>query len=75
MKAVLSLESCERISYDNGIKCLEENESLINWSRKTVKILVESCVLILPFTCSDKFLKLAQERARETRCTMAVPFI
>ncbi|CAK7078455.1 amidohydrolase family protein [Tissierella sp.] len=65
MKAVLSLESCERISYDNGIKCLEENESLINWSRKNSKNISGIMCTHTTFTCSDKFLKLAQERARE----------
>lgn len=63
MKAVLSLESCERISYDNGVKCLEENESLINWSRKNSKNIGGIMCTHTTFTCSDKFLKLAQEKA------------
>ncbi len=36
MKAVLSLESCERISFENGLRCLDENSNLIKWSRKIV---------------------------------------
>lgn len=63
MKAVLSLESCERISYDNGVKCLGENESLINWSRKNSKNIGGIMCTHTTFTCSDKFLKLAQEKA------------
>ncbi|OZV11096.1 amidohydrolase [Tissierella sp. P1] len=65
MKAVLSLESCERISYDNGIKCLEENESLIHWSRENSKNISGIMCTHTTFTCSDKFLKLAQDKAKE----------
>ncbi|MDU5081141.1 amidohydrolase family protein [uncultured Tissierella sp.] len=65
MKAVLSLESCERISYDNGIKCLEENESLIHWSRENSKNISGIMCTHTTFTCSDKFLKFAQDKAKE----------
>lgn len=64
MKAILSLESCERISYENGIKCLEENERLIRWGRENSKLIDGIMCTHTTFTCSDKFLKLAQEKAR-----------
>ena len=63
MKAILSLESCERISYENGIKCLAENEELIKWSRENSKNIGGIMCTHTTFTCSDKFLKLAEEKA------------
>lgn len=63
MKAVLSLESCERISYDNGIKCLEENEDLIKWTRENSKNIGGIMCTHTTFTCSEEFLKVAKEKA------------
>ena len=65
MKAVLSLESCERISYENGVKCLDENSRLIEWSRKNSKLISGIMCTHTTFTCSDKFLKLAKDKAKE----------
>ncbi|HSH36992.1 MULTISPECIES: amidohydrolase family protein [Schnuerera] len=67
MKAVLSLESCERISYENGVKCLDENSRLIEWSRKKSKLIRGIICTHTTFTCSDKFLKLAQNKAKELK--------
>lgn len=64
MKAVLSLESCERISYENGVKCLDENSNLIKWSRENSRLTSGIMCTHTSFTCSDGFLKEAQERAR-----------
>lgn len=64
MKAILSLESCERISYENGIKCLEENRRLIEWSRKNSKLISGIICTHTSFTCSDKFLEKAQKEAK-----------
>lgn len=63
MKAVLSLESCERVSYENGIKCLEENENLIKWSKKNSSLVKGMICTHTSFTCSPKFLKEAKKRA------------
>lgn len=65
MKAVLSLESCERISYENGVKCLDENSRLIEWSRKNSKLISGIMCTHTTFTCSGKFLKLAKDKAKE----------
>lgn len=64
MKAVLSLESCERISYENGVKCLDENSRLIDWSRKNSKMINGIICTHTTFTCSEDFLKLAYEKAK-----------
>ncbi len=65
MKAILSLESCERISYENGVKCLDENSRLIEWSRENSKLISGIMCTHTTFTCSDKFLKLAYDKARK----------
>lgn len=64
MKAMLSLESCERISRENGIKCLEENTNLIKWARENSELTSGIMCTHTSFTCSEDFLKLAQEKAR-----------
>lgn len=63
MKAVVSLESCERISYENGLKCLEENSNTIKWCRENSKLVSGIMCTHTSFTCSDKFLKKAKEEA------------
>lgn len=63
MKAVLSLESSERVDWDNGVKCLEENENLIKWTRINSKNVSGIMCTHTTFTCSEKFLKLAQAKA------------
>lgn len=65
MKAVLSLESCERISRENGMKCLEENAELIKWSRENCKNVQGIMCTHTSFTCSDEFLNMAKEKARK----------
>lgn len=67
MKAILSLESCERISRENGVKCLEENASLIEWSRKNSQLVEGIMCTHTTFTCSEEFLKLAYEKAKELK--------
>lgn len=65
MKAILSLESCERISCENGVKCLVENERLIKWSRENSKNISGIMCTHTTFTCSDEFLKFAEKKARD----------
>ena len=65
IKAILSLESSERISTENGLRCIEENSRFIDWSRKYSKLAQGMICTHTTFTCSDKFLKLAQKKAGE----------
>lgn len=70
MKAVLSLESCERISYENGLKCLDENSNLIKWSRENSKLISGIMCTHTSFTCSDKFIKKAKEDSKKLNAPM-----
>ena len=63
MKATLSIESCERISYENGVRCLNENSNLIKWCRENSKLIKGIMCTHTSFTCSDKFIKKAKEYA------------
>ncbi len=65
MKAILSLESCERISSENGLRCLRENEEFIKWSRENSKLTRGIMCTHTSFTCSDDFLSLARKKAEE----------
>lgn len=65
MKAILSLESSERIDYENGVKCLDENVNLINWSRENSNLISGALCTHTSFTCSEEFLKLAHSKAKE----------
>lgn len=65
MKAIVSLESCERISYENGVKCLDENSNLIKWCKDNSKLVSGIMCTHTSFTCSDKFLEKAKEEAKK----------
>lgn len=67
MKAIISLESCERISHENGMKCLNENEDFIEWSRENSRLIGGMMCTHTTFTCSHGFLRLARERAKKLR--------
>jgi cytosine/adenosine deaminase-related metal-dependent hydrolase len=59
MRAVLSLESCERVSPENGLQCLEENERLIRWARENSSLVSGIICTHTTFTCSVPFMKKA----------------
>ncbi len=65
MRAVLSLESCERISTENGESCLEENAELIRWCRKNSRLISGAVCTHTSFTCSPEFLKKAARTAED----------
>ncbi|MGF7058159.1 amidohydrolase family protein [Brassicibacter mesophilus] len=64
MKAILSIESCERINYENGVKCLDENERLIKWGRENSKLIDGIMCTHTSFTCSKNFLKEVKEKTK-----------
>ncbi|HBF6058564.1 amidohydrolase family protein [Clostridioides difficile] len=70
MKAILSLESCERISFENGLRCLDENSNLIKWSRENSKLINGIMCTHTSFTCSDRFIKKAKEDAKKLNAPM-----
>lgn len=67
MKAILSLESCERISLEKGLKCLDENSRLIKWSRENSELISGMMCTHTSFTCSRDFLELARKKSKELK--------
>ena len=65
MRAVLSLESCERIGPENGETCLEENAGLIRWCRENSSLVSGAVCTHTSFTCSPGFLAKAARMAEE----------
>lgn len=63
IKAVVSLESCERISLENGIRCLKENSDAIKWCRENSNLVSGIMCTHTSFTCSKNFLEKAKEEA------------
>lgn len=68
MRALLSIESCERIDRTNGNACLEENAEFIKWAREnTAKIQGLVCTHTT-FTCSENFLRRAKSLSEDLKC-------
>jgi len=65
LRAILSLESSERISEENGLACLEENRSFIEWCHKRQSLIQGMICTHTSFTCSPSFLRKAQSLAEE----------
>ena len=65
MRAILSLESCERISPENGTFCLDENAALIRWCRDHSSLVSGAVCTHTSFTCSPGFLEKAAGMADE----------
>ena len=63
MKAILSLESSERIDRENGMRCLDENAELIRWCRKNSRLVEGAVCTHTSFSCSVPFLKKAADMA------------
>lgn len=62
LKAILSLESSERVDEENGIRCLGQNSNFVNDSREFNN--VKGCICThTTFTCSDKFIQRAKAMA------------
>ncbi|MCR1954239.1 amidohydrolase family protein [Clostridioides mangenotii] len=70
IKAVVSLESCERINQENGIRCLKENSDLIKWSRENSQLISGMICTHTSFTCSASFIKEAKKLSLELNVPM-----
>jgi len=70
MKAVISIESCERIDCENGLKCLKENADLIRWSKENSKLISGMMCTHTSFTCSADFIKRTKQMALELDAPM-----
>lgn len=66
MRAVLSIESCERVDTQNGLDCLRENASFVRERQKAGGRISGMLCTHTSFTCSADFLKKAAALAEET---------
>lgn len=70
MKVILFLESCERISFENGFRCLDENFNLIKWSRENSKLINGIMCIYISFICFDRFIKKVKEDVKKLNVLM-----
>jgi cytosine/adenosine deaminase-related metal-dependent hydrolase len=68
MRAILSIESCERIDTANGLYCLEENEKFIKWAREYSTMVSGAISTHTSFTCSVPFMEKARDMAEKHDC-------
>lgn len=70
MRAVVSLESSERISPENGVQCLEQNARAADHFAACGGSVRGAICTHTTFTCSDGFIRRAAELARERRALL-----
>ena len=65
MRAIVSLESSERVSGENGTRCLERNAAAADFFASSGGTVRGAICTHTTFTCSDGFIRRAAELARE----------
>lgn len=70
MRAIVSLESSQRIDNENGIRCLKENEKTIRWFKHNSELIQGAMCTHTTFTCDKDFIKLAKEKAKAEEAIM-----
>lgn len=74
MRAIVSLESCERLSPENGRDCLEENAALIRWTDYNSWLVTGAICTHTTFTGSPDFLQEAKRMAKNLSARWQVHF-
>ncbi len=64
MRAIVSLESSERISLENGRKCLSENIDAIRYFQESSNLIRGAVSTHTTFTCGDSFIEEAVRAAK-----------
>lgn len=64
MRAIVSLESSERISSDNGRRCLSENKGAIRYFQENSRLIRGAVSAHTTFSCSDSFIEEAVMTAK-----------
>ncbi|MFA9463411.1 MAG: amidohydrolase family protein [Velocimicrobium sp.] len=59
MRAIVSLESSERVSLENGERCLQQNGQAVDYFHKRNGLVKAAICTHTTFTCSDDFIKKA----------------
>lgn len=65
MRGILSVESCERISHENGMLCLQENYDFIKRQRAENSSIRGMMCVHTTFSCSPEFLRTGKKMADE----------
>lgn len=68
MRAVVSLESSERVDAENGRKCLEQNIRAVDYFHKKAGLVRGAICTHTTFTCSENFIKQAAEYSKNRDC-------
>ena len=67
MRAILSIESCERISRENGMQCLQANYDFVKKQRASSKLVQGMMCVHTTFSCSSEFLRISKHMADELK--------
>lgn len=70
MRAIVSLESSQRISEKNGQRCLDMNRRAAEYFKKKQGLVKGAICTHTTFTCSPDFIRKAAEMAEETGCIL-----
>lgn len=65
IRAIVSLESCERIDRENGEKCLKMNQKAVRWTKEHLSLVRGAICTHTSFTCSEEFIQEAYKMAKE----------
>ena len=65
MRAIVSLESSQRISEENGKSCLKQNVQAVRHFQKEPRLVRGAICTHTTFTCTEEFIKEASEYAKE----------
>ena len=70
MRAIVSLESSQRISEENGQECLKQNVQAVRHFQKNPGLVRGAICTHTTFTCIEKFIKKAAEYAKENHAIL-----
>ena len=65
MRAIVSLESSERVNWENGMACLQQNVDAVRYTRENCKLVRGAICTHTTFTCSPEFIGEAHKMAQE----------
>lgn len=64
MRAIVSIESSERVDRENGVRCLNMNRDAVRYFKDS-KLVSGAICTHTTFSCSEEFIHLASEMAEE----------
>lgn len=70
MRAVVSLESSQRISRENGLRCLEMNRRAAEYFQQRNGLVKGAVCTHTTFTCPEQFIRRAAQTAADAGCLL-----